>query len=104
MIVAILGILDAIAGLLLALGGMPILSGNSIVFFIAIAMIVKGIYSWIAACTKNYKLDFFGFLDIGTGLLLLLTFGGFFFFFFAYIGIIEIIKGAYSFMVGSMKN
>ena len=103
MIIAVLGILDVIAGIILSLGGMPIFHGNGVVFIVGIAILAKGVYSWIAAMTKNFMLDFPGILDIVAGILILSTSGGFFLFFFAYIGVLEIIKGAYSFMMGCIR-
>lgn len=103
MIIAILGIIDVIAGIVLALGGIPAFHGNGMVMVIAAIAIGKGIWSWINNLTAGFKLDFMGILDIVTGILLLSVFGGFFLFFFVYIGVIEMIKGAYSFIVGCIR-
>ena len=103
MIIVILGIIDIIAGIVLTFSGLDVFHGNGIVFFLAIAMILKGAWSWLNNLMSGFKLDFMGVLDIVVGILMLLTFGGFFLFFFAYFGIMEVIKGVYSFVVGLVR-
>lgn len=100
MIIALLGIIDLIAGIVLSLGGMPVFHGNALVFLFGVVVLAKGLYSWVAALSKKFVLDLPGILDIAAGILLISTSGGFFLFFFAYFGVMEIIKGAYSFLVG----
>jgi uncharacterized membrane protein HdeD (DUF308 family) len=75
------------------------------VITIGIIMIVKGAWSWISnvAQPSGLNIDPMGILDILTGLLLLLVFSGVFLFFFAYFGVLLIIKGVYSFVVGLVK-
>jgi hypothetical protein len=103
MIIAVLGIIDVIVGIILAFGGMPVFQGNGIVFAFAILIILKGIWSWINNLTAGFKLDFMGVLDIVTGIFLLFISAGFFLFFFVYFGVMEIIKGVYSFAIGVLK-
>ncbi len=106
MIITILGLVDIIAGIILAVGGLPHFPGNGFVITIAIIMIIKGGWSWLsnlAMPDKGLKFDPMGILDIITGLFLVLVFSGIFFFFFAYLGIMLIIKGVYSFVVGLVK-
>ena len=106
-IIVILGIIDVIAGIILALGGFGFFQGNALVFFFAVAMIGKGIWSWICniadAGGKGTKLDFMGVLDIIAGIMMFLAFSGFFLFFFIYFGVMVLIKGAYSFMMGCIR-
>lgn len=68
-------------------------------------MILKGGWSWISnvASPQGLNIDPMGILDVLAGLILLLVFSGLFLFFFAYFGILLIIKGVYSFVVGLVK-
>ncbi len=102
MILAILGMFDIIAGIILAVGGLPQFPGNGFVITIAAVMLIKGGWSWLSniADPRGLNFDPMGILDIVTGLLLIFIFSGMFFFFFAYLGILLIIKGVYSFVVG----
>jgi hypothetical protein len=105
MILTVLGIFDIIAGIMLAVGGLPYLPGHGLVITIAIIMIIKGGWSWLSniASPKGLNIDPMGILDIIAGLLLISVFSGFFLFFFSYFGVILIIKGIYSFVVGLVK-
>ena len=106
MIISVLGIFDIIAGIMLAVGGLPHLQANGLVIFIASIMIIKGAWSWLsnlAMPDKGLKLDPMGILDIVSGIMLLAIFSGFFLFFFTYFGVILIIKGVYSFVIGVVK-
>jgi uncharacterized membrane protein HdeD (DUF308 family) len=105
-IITVLGIFDIIAGIILAVGGLTVFPGNGLVITLAFIMIIKGIYSWIsnlAAAEGGLKIDPMGILDILAGIILVMIFSNMYFFFFAYLGIIEIIKGVYSFVVGLTK-
>jgi uncharacterized membrane protein HdeD (DUF308 family) len=104
MILAVLGIVDVIAGIMLSLGWLPYMQGNALVFVVAVIVMIKGAWSWIAALAASQKLDFLGILDLVVGIMLLSTSGGFFLFFFTYVGIIDIIKGIYSAFVGVAKQ
>jgi hypothetical protein len=105
MILSILGIVDIIAGIILVVGGLPQFPGNSFVVGIAAIMIIKGLWSWISnvASPEGLNIDPMGILDILIGLLVLLVFSGVFFSFFALLGVLVIIKGVYSFVVGLVK-
>ena len=105
MIIAVLGIFDILAGIILAVCGLPYFPGNGFVMTVAIIMLIKGGWSWLSnlATPTGLKLDPMGILDIIGGLLLISVFSGFFTFFFAYFGIILIIKGIYSFVIGLVK-
>ncbi len=105
MIISILGIFDIIAGIMLAVGGLPYFPGHGLVITIAAIMVVKGAWSWLnnLATPTGLKLDPMGILDVISGLLLISVYLGFFMFFFAYFGIILIIKGIYSFVIGLVK-
>ena len=104
MIIAVLGILDMVAGLLLTLCGFSSIHSNIVLLIVAIAMGLKGFWSWINNLTAGFKLDFMGILDLVVALMLFLTFSGFPMFFFVYFGILSIIKGAYSLLVGLIKS
>jgi uncharacterized membrane protein HdeD (DUF308 family) len=87
MILAILGILDIIAGISLAFP-------NFLVFYLGIIILVKGIFSIVGSFAAKYFLDFMGFIDLIVGLMLLFHFSIPFFW------ILPIIKGVYSLIVG----
>jgi hypothetical protein len=105
MIISILGLIDIIAGIILIVGGLPYFQGSSLVFGVAVLMIIKGIWSWLTniASPQGLNLDPMGILDIITGLLLFLVISGVFFSIFALLGVLVIIKGVYSFVVGLVK-
>ena len=105
MIVSVLGIIDIIAGVMLSVGGLSYFHGNGLVLTFAAIMLIKGVWSWLTnlAMPTGIKIDPMGILDIISALLLFLVFSGFFLYFFAYLGIILIIKGIYSFVVGVIK-
>ncbi len=106
MIITILGILDLISGAIITLGGLEAFQGNGLVLTMAMIMVIKGVWSWLnnlAQPDKGLKFDPMGILDIITGVLLYSVFSGFFLFFFAYFGIILLIKGVYSFVIGLIK-
>lgn len=106
MIVSVLGIIDIIAGIMLALGGLSYFHGNGLVLTFAVILVIKGVWSWLtnlAMPDKGLKIDPMGILDIISALMLFLVYSGFFQFFFTYFGIILIIKGIYSFVVGVVK-
>ena len=105
MIISLLGLVDIVAGIILILGGLPYFHGSSLVFGVAVLAIIKGAWSWLTniASPTGLKLDPMGILDIITGLLLFLVMSGVFFSVFALIGVLAIIKGVYSFVVGLVK-
>jgi hypothetical protein len=105
MIISILGIIDIVVGIILVVGGLPIFQNHGLVITLAILMLIKGGWTWISNIADPNGLNFdpMGILDIITGLLLVSIYSGFFLFFFAYIGVILIIKGIYSFVVGVVK-
>jgi uncharacterized membrane protein HdeD (DUF308 family) len=102
-IIAALGFIDIVIGIVLVLGGLPVFRGNWVAAVLGVAIIVKGIWSWLNNLAAGMKLDFMGILDIVAGILVLALSGGGYLFFFAYFGIMEIIKGIYSFVVGLVK-
>jgi hypothetical protein len=103
MFLAILGVLDIIGGILLGLSGFIPYIGSGFVSFFGIILIMKGIISWISGAAKGFFLDFMGILDIIAGIMLILATYGFVIFFFPYIGILLLLKGIYSFVIGVIK-
>ena len=87
MIIAILGILDIIAGI-------SLIFPNPLVYYIGIIILIKGIFSVVASFAAKYFLDFMGFIDIAVGIILLFHFSIPFFW------ILPIIKGVYSLIAG----
>jgi len=75
LIIAVLGIIDVIAGIVLSVGGFGIFQFNPLVMIFAVIMIVKGAWSIIhnmaTAGSKGTKFDFMGIFDFTVGLLLL---------------------------------
>ena len=99
MLLVILGLVDVIAGLILALFGLPVFPGNGVLFFLAIVMLVKGLVSFLMACANSFYFDVMGIMDMVAGVFLLLLFYGVGLFFYPYLGILMIIKGLYSSVV-----
>ena len=87
MILAVLGILDIIAGICLVYP-------NFLVFYVGVIILIKGMFSIIGSFAVKYFLDFMGFIDLVVGLMLLFNFSIPFFW------ILPIIKGVYSLIVG----
>jgi uncharacterized membrane protein HdeD (DUF308 family) len=102
--VAILGILDIIFGAVLAASTFIDFAGNGWILLFGILAIIKGVYSVLAAAGAGFYLDVLGWLDLLVGILLLLVHWNISFPFFLYIGILIILKGLYSFVVGMIGN
>ncbi|MCK4496984.1 MAG: hypothetical protein KAU24_02245 [Candidatus Aenigmarchaeota archaeon] len=103
MFLAILGVLDIIGGILLGLSGFIPYIGSGLVSTFGIILIIKGIISYISGAAKGFFLDFMGILDIIAGIMLVLATYGFVIFFFPYIGILLLLKGIYSVIIGLVK-
>ena len=106
MIISVLGLIDILAGAILVIGGFSYFHGNGLVITVAAIMLIKGGWSWLtnlAAGKNGLKLDPMGILDIISAFMLFLVFSDFFLFFFAYFGLMLIIKGIYSFVIGVVK-
>ncbi len=103
MFLAILGFLDLIGGALLGLSGLFPYTGSGFVFTIGIIFLIKGLVSYISAAANGFFMDFMGLLDIVAAILLMLTTWGIVVFFFPYIGILLILKGLYSVVIGILK-
>ena len=99
MLLLILGMVDVIAGGILALFGLPLLRGNGFVLSLGILMLIKGVISYLLACANRFYFDVMGVLDLIAGALLLMVVYGIGLFFFPYVGILVIIKGIYSSVV-----
>ena len=97
------GILDIIGGGAIALTALTTLHGNNIVFFFAVIFLFKGIWSILAAAMSGFYFDILGIIDLLASLLLFLINAGFQFGFFFYIGIILMLKGFYSVVIGLMQ-
>ena len=104
MFLFILGIVDLVAGTMLGMSGIIGLDGNSLVLFLGLLMIVKGIVSYLAGAAKGFYMDFMGILDLVSGIMLILAFYGFVLFFFPYIGLLLLLKGVYSMIMGLVRK
>ena len=103
MFLAILGVLDILGGVLLAIAGFIPYTGSGFILTLGVVFIIKGIISYLAAAAKGFFFDLMGVLDLIAGIMLVLATHDFILFFFPYIGILLIIKGVYSFVMGLVK-
>jgi len=94
----ILGIIDIVVGIGLVFSGS--LEGVSIIFYLAMLGIIKGIYSIISAIAGGFYYDLLGFMDLVSGILLYFAFSGSHLGFFFYIGLVMVLKGLYSMAMG----
>ncbi len=103
MLLAVLGVLDLLCGILLGLSSFIPYIGSGFIYALGIILILKGIISYLAGAAKGFFLDFMGILDIIAGVMLVLATWGFVVFFFPYIGILLALKGIYSIIIGLLK-
>jgi hypothetical protein len=103
MLLVILGVLDVLGGILLAISGFIPYEGSGFILTLGAVFVLKGIISYLAAAAKGFLFDLLGILDLIAGIMLILATYGFVVFFFPYVGILLIIKGAYSFVMGLLK-
>lgn len=99
MFIAILGILDIIAGGLLMLNGVISLEASTFVLYLMIIMFLKSVYSIGSAVANGFFFDFMGYLDLISAILLLLAFWGISFDPFFWVGLLILVKGIYSVLV-----
>lgn len=100
MFLMLLGVLDIIGGLLLALSGTIPLSGNGFVLFFAVALVLKALWSILTALGGGFKYDLLGLVDLLSGACLYLVTIGWNTEIFLYLGILVLIKGLWSFVMG----
>jgi hypothetical protein len=102
MFLIILGLLDIIAGGILALTALTGFEGNSILFWFAVIFLLKAIYSIGAAVAAGFFLDVLGYMDLVAAIFMFLIFWGFDLGFgiFLWFGLAMVIKGLYSFVMG----
>lgn len=91
---AILGIIDLVAGVLLMFSNN--FAGVSLILLMGIIILIKALYSLGTAFAAGFYFDLLGILDLIAAVFLLLAFYGIFFHFFIYIGIMMVVKGFYS--------
>lgn len=103
MILLVLGILDMISGSVLSLSTTFDMVGNSMVFLFAVIFIIKGLWSLLASISAGFYFDLLGLTDILASILLFLANVGLVHNFFIYIGIIVVLKGIYSFVMGVIE-
>lgn len=104
MIIAILGILDLIAGGILILGEALSLSGSSFLFWFMALFFLKAAYSILTAWGAGFYFDLLGYLDLVAAIFMLLLFWGIWFDVVFWIGILILIKGIYSFIIGFITS
>ncbi|MBL7206749.1 MAG: hypothetical protein ISS36_04085 [Candidatus Aenigmarchaeota archaeon] len=102
MFIIILGIIDLVVGIFLALSNN--FQGSTIILYLGIIILLKALYSLGTAFGAGFYLDFLGILDLIAGILLLIVFYGIFTHFFIYIGILLALKGIYSIIMGLIQE
>jgi len=100
MFMIILGIIDMIAGAMLSLSGLISLAGNGWVFWFGVISLLKGLYSILTAMAAQFYFDVMGIIDLLVGIFLLMSFYNITNGFFVYIGIVMLLKAAYTIVMG----
>lgn len=100
MFLVVLGALDIIAGVILGLAtGNPFM-GSGIIFGLGVLWLLKGLFSILTSVGSGFYFDILGVMDLFTGIFLLLSTNGIVFWFFLHLGILMVLKGLYSFIMG----
>ena len=92
----LLGVLDMLAGIALAVSGLVPMQASAFVLWIGILVALKGIFSYISAALNDFWFDILGIIDIAVGILLFSVYFGVVFGFFFWIGLILVIKAFWS--------
>ena len=64
MLLLILGIIDIIAGIAIVLGNVGLIGPGSFVFYLAVFMLLKGLWSVFTSAASGFFFDIMGILDI----------------------------------------
>ncbi|MFQ5647946.1 MAG: hypothetical protein ACE5FW_01805 [Candidatus Aenigmatarchaeota archaeon] len=99
MLLFVLGLVDAIVGVLLLFSSWNPLVGSGLVIALGVLWFFKGIYSILAGASSGFYLDFLGIFDLLAGVFLVLSYLGLSWGFLIYLAALMIIKGVYSFGV-----
>lgn len=103
MLLIFLGVLDLLAGAILALHPFLAVAGSGYIAGIAILFFLKGLYSLLTAFAVGFYFDLLGLFDIAGGVFLALLYFGVASEFFVYIGLAVLLKGIYSFVMGMVE-
>jgi hypothetical protein len=95
-VLLVLGVLDLLAGVALAVSGLVPMQASVFVLWIGILVLLKGLYSYLAAALNDFWFDVLGIMDIAVGVLLFLVYSGLVFPFFFWIGLALILKALWS--------
>ncbi|MEM7815856.1 MAG: hypothetical protein QXN71_01920 [Candidatus Aenigmatarchaeota archaeon] len=95
----ILGILDLIAGISLAISGFVPLTAVSLILGIGIILTFKGIISYLLAAGNGFYFDILGILDIISGIFLIIAFYGTALGFAVWFGVAMILKALWSILM-----
>jgi len=95
----ILGIIDLIAGIALALTGFVPLTASGLILAIGIIVTLKGAISYLAAAGAGFYFDLLGVLDMLSGIFLILVFYGTAWGGFAWFGLAMILKALWSIVI-----
>jgi len=104
MFILIFAAIDLIIGVVLAASPYFNFFGNDFVFWLAVIGILKGLYSIVAALAAGFMYDVIGWFDLVGGFLLFLTTVGLVHYAFLYLGVVIVLKGIYSLMIGLMAR
>ena len=100
MLLFILGIIDIIGGVILALATGGYIGGSDFLFYLAVFFLLKGIWSLLTAMAGGFYFDLLGITDIVAAVSMFLITAGVVSGVFLWIGVILILKGIYSAAVG----
>lgn len=103
MFLLLLGVVDLLAGAILALHPLLSAAGNGTVLLIMVFFIAKGLYSVVAAVAVGFYFDLLGYLDVLAALCLVLLYTGIAGDLFMYVGLAIVVKGIYSFVMGIVE-
>jgi hypothetical protein len=101
MLLIILGILDIIIGIAVAVStGIPLVA-SGVILTLGVIALLKGLYSVGTAAGAGFYFDVLGWLDLIACIFLFMSYWGWVFGFFLYAGILIVLKGLYSFAMGA---
>jgi hypothetical protein len=103
MIIAVLGILDIIAGGVMALGGIAGAAESIYLLYFTAIFFLKALYSIGTALAEGFFFDVLGWLDLMAAVSLLFLYWQISFGLFFWLGMLMIIKGVYSLVVAFIQ-
>ena len=92
----LLGVLDFLAGLSLAVSGIVPMHASAFVLWVGVLVLLKGVYSYLAAVMNDFWFDVLGIIDIIVGIMMFSVYFGLVFPLFFWIGLVLILKAFWS--------